>query len=99
LIWLAIYAIRHHWLALRLEEDYGYKETISRSFEGYAHKMALIENESESIKPVGTLCDNVLKVLAESPGRLYDGKDPKITPVHAAVDAAKGLVSPAADKE
>ncbi len=38
-VWLAFYAGRQYSIAARMEEDYAYKEELSRAFEGYKREM------------------------------------------------------------
>lgn len=85
IIWLAIYAGRHHYLTKRLEEEYGDKEVVSRAFEGFKREMRAVGATEDS--PLGTLCDNMLASLARSPGRLYDRKHQDFTPANALLDA------------
>lgn len=74
LVWLAIYAGHHYSMALRMEEDYAFKEAVSRAFEGYKREMRDIEaQDGETVRPLITLCANVLNALAERPGRIYEG--------------------------
>ena len=49
LIWVALYAGRHYSLALRLQEDYAYKEAISTAFEGYRKEMGGITGTADRI--------------------------------------------------
>jgi hypothetical protein len=92
LVWLAIYAGRNYMVSLRLEEDYAYKETISRAFEGYKREMKDIPiGEAKNPTPLTTLCGNVLTAIAERPGRIYDGKQKDITPLNEALTAAEEL--------
>jgi hypothetical protein len=81
LLWLGIYAGRNYMLALRLEEEYAFKEALSTSFEGYKREMADIPagNTTES-KPISVLCENVLLALSQRPGRIYEGRHEDITP-------------------
>jgi hypothetical protein len=81
LVWLAIYAGRNYMLSIRLEEDYAYKEAISMSFEGYKREMEKIAagQPAGPNNPITTLCVNVLKAIAERPGRIYEGKHKDIT--------------------
>ena len=79
LVWLAIYAGRNYMLSLRLEEDYAYKEAISTAFEGYKREMEKIAaGESGGPSPITILCTNVLRAIAERPGRMYEGKQQDI---------------------
>jgi hypothetical protein len=75
LVWLAIYAGRNYMLSLRLEEDYAYKEAISTAFEGYKREMEKITTaDGQGTTPLTSLCTNVLRAIAERPGRIYEGK-------------------------
>jgi hypothetical protein len=74
-VWLAIYAGRNYMMSLRMEEDYAYKEAISTAFEGYKREMEKITgDENQNPTPLTTLCTNILKAIAERPGRIYEGK-------------------------
>lgn len=75
LVWLAIYAGRNYMMSLRMEEDYAYKEAISTAFEGYKREMEKIDvDENQNPTPLTTLCTNILRAIAERPGRIYEGK-------------------------
>ena len=83
LLWLGIYAGRNYMLALRLEEEYAFKEAISTSFEGYKREMSdipAVDGGTDS-KPISVLCENVLRALSQRPGRIYEGKHEDITPM------------------
>lgn len=86
LVWLAIYAGRNHMVAQRLEEDYGFKATTSRSFEGYKREMAALGHDTDG-QPLAALCRNVLKILATPPGRVFDAKNNDVTPATTLADA------------
>ncbi|HVZ46883.1 MAG TPA: hypothetical protein VHA82_23960 [Ramlibacter sp.] len=100
LIWLAIYAGRHYGLALRLQEEYAYKEAVSAAFEGYKREMGSVGGTgSAGANPLVTLCENVLRTLGQRPGRIYEGKHEDITvltpvahAVREGVEAASGGV-------
>ncbi len=80
LVWLAIYAGRHYGLALRLQEEYAYKEAVSAAFEGYKREMAgVAAADSTGPNPLVTLCENVLRTVGQRPGRIYEGKHEDIT--------------------
>ena len=81
-IWLALVAGRHYTLALRLQEDYAYKEAVSTVFEGYKREMKDIPDPAENAPPsvLVTLCNNVLETLGQRPGRIYEGRHEDITP-------------------
>jgi hypothetical protein len=98
LVWLATYAGHHYTLALRVEEEYAFKEAMSTAFEGYKREMVGISSGSDGVlSPIGALCENVLRALAQRPGRIYEGRHENITPftpfVKAVGDAAAGVVS------
>jgi hypothetical protein len=109
LVWLAIYAGRHYGLALRLQEEYAYKEAVSAAFEGYKREMGNVGGVTTGgANPLVTLCENVLRTLGQRPGRIYEGKHEDITvlgPVaHAVRDGLEGasagvkkLAAPAAE--
>jgi hypothetical protein len=91
LIWLAIYAGRNYMLSIRLEEDYAYKEAVSKSFSGYKREMEKLASAQAAgpENPVTILCVNVLKAIAEHPLRIYEGKQQDInlmTETHAATE-------------
>ena len=87
LIWLAIHAGRHHFLAARLEEDYAYKEALSRAFEGYKREMESISETKPDSDALITLCSNTLNAMAQPPGRLFDKKHQDFTPLNVALEA------------
>lgn len=80
LVWLAVHAARQASLAKRLEEEYAFKAAISMSFDGYRRQMAEIGENLPPSSPLATLCNNTLREIAASPGRVYDGQrmDPNI---------------------
>lgn len=90
LVWLAIYAGRHYGLALRLQEEYAYKEAVSAAFEGYKREMSTVGASSAGgPNPLVTLCENVLRTLGQRPGRIYESKPDDITPMTPVANAAK----------
>ena len=94
LVWLAIYAGRNYMLSLRLEEDYAYKEAISTAFEGYKREMvAIATGAGTDITPITTLCTNVLRAIAERPGRIYEGKQQDINLITEIREFSKKNVS------
>src|ERR1700686_2862101 len=79
IIWLAIYAGRNYMMSLRMEEDYAYKEAISTAFEGYKREMEKIApGDGEYPTPLTILCTNVLRAIAERPGRIYESRQKDI---------------------
>lgn len=93
LVWLAIYAGRHYGMALRLQEEYAYKEAVSAAFEGYKREMGTVGAGVDGGSPLVTLCENVLRTLGQRPGRIYEGKHEDITPANTFANAAKDIVS------
>jgi len=92
LIWIAIYAGHNYMVALRIEEDYAYKEAVSRAFEGYKREMANVPGLSPNDSgPLVTLCTNVLNAMAERPGRIYEGRQESLTPLSQAVSSLKDV--------
>ncbi|MGC9337998.1 MAG: hypothetical protein ACP5EQ_07925 [Candidatus Cloacimonadia bacterium] len=59
---------RQYSSALKLEEDYAFKEATSKSFDGYQKAMAKQKIGEKTLAE--TLGQNVLQILAERPGRL-----------------------------
>lgn len=95
LVWLAIYAGRHYQLALRLQEEYAYKEAVSAAFEGYKREMGTVGAGANGGSPLVTLCENVLSTLGQRPGRIYEGKQEDITPANTFATAAKDFMEAA----
>lgn len=88
LVWLAIYAGRNYMLSLRLEEEYAYKEALSRAFEGYKREMKEIQaGDVNNPTPLVRFCQHVLSALAERPGRIYEGKQKAYTVLNELQDA------------
>lgn len=93
LVWLAVYAGRHYGLALRLQEEYAYKEAVSTAFEGYKREMNTVSIGTDGgPNPLVTLCENVLKTLSQRPGRIYEGRHEDITAFTPATEATKNVL-------
>ena len=92
LVWLAIYAGRQYTIAARIEEDYAYKEALSRAFEGYKREMSNIPNKVGSADALNVLCVHVLGALAERPGRIYEAEHDDATPVQSATYALANML-------
>lgn len=90
LVWLGIYSGRQFMLALRLEEEYAFKEAISTAFEGYKREMGEIPANGTDV-PLNTLCSNVLALLSRRPGLIYEGKHYDVTPLTPAVDTIEKI--------
>ena len=91
LIWLAFHASHKAALAQRLEEDYAFKETVSASFEGYRREMADVDTKVTPDSAVSRLCSQVLTVMTDPPGRIYEKHRLNTTPLTALADSAKVL--------
>lgn len=97
LVWLAVYAGRHYGLALRLQEEYAYKEAVSVAFEGYKREMAGVGSTgADGLNPLITLCENVLRTLGQRPGRIYESKHEDITAFTPAANAVRDGMEAAA---
>lgn len=82
LVWLAIYAGRNYTIALRLQEEYAFKEALSTAFEGYKREMANIaDSDPANPSALGVLCRNILGVLDQRSGRIYEGTHDDVTPI------------------
>jgi hypothetical protein len=95
-LWGAFYSGRQYIMAIRLEEDYAYKESLSTAFEGYKRELSTIQGISqERLHPLVRMCENVLGALAERPGRIYEAKPVDITPMTALAESTEHLASAA----
>lgn len=83
LIWLAFHAAHKAALAQRVEEDYAFKETVSRSFEGFRREMAELVGKAEPESALARLCDGVLTIITNPPGRIYDKHQLNHSPLNA----------------
>lgn len=92
LIWLAFHSSHKAALAQRVEEDYGFKETVSRSFEGYRHEMAELEGKATPDSPVTQLCARTLGVITRRPGMIYEKHPLNMTPLDALTESAVPIV-------
>jgi hypothetical protein len=94
LVWLAIYSGRHYMLALRLEEEYSFKEALSVAFEGYKREMldlSKLKLPEGHVPPAILFSEKVLAALTEQPGRIYNSKQKDITPANSAIESLEGL--------
>ena len=79
LIWLGWFFGRNYGHTVRLEEDYAFKESISRSFEGYKKQMQEVDPEGA----LSQLCANTISILSETPLRVFDRKTSDETPANS----------------
>lgn len=73
-IWLAIYAGIRHGQAMQLEEEYAYKEALSKSFEGYKQQLMEIDADTSEKRHTLDLIQRTLNALTLHPGRIYQGR-------------------------
>jgi len=91
LVWLAMHASRETALAKRLEEDYGFKASVARSFQGFQEQMKNLGDSAQANEPLKTLCDATLAQITNPPGRIYDKHALIVTPTAEFVKAANAL--------
>jgi hypothetical protein len=96
LIWLAIHAAHKAALAQRVEEDYAFKETISRSFEGYRREMAELEVNGTPDSPLGRLCSDTLSTISRHPGMIYEKHPLTKTPLNTLSESVGPIAEAAA---
>lgn len=89
LVWIGLYAGHQYMLALRMEEEYAFKEAVSTAFEGYKREMQGISGADGATKepPINVLCGHILTSLARRPGVIYEGKQDDVTPLSCVSDA------------
>lgn len=87
LIWLAIHSAHKAALAQRVEEDYAFKETVSRAFEGYRREMAELGEKAVPNSVLLRLCEGVLSVITDPPGRIYEKHKLNTTPLEQFADS------------
>ncbi len=75
LMWLAIYSGHHYMMALRMSEEYGHKESVSNTFEGFKQQMIAVGDKAGA--PATQLCSTTLTAIGRHPGDIYD-KHPKV---------------------
>ena len=99
LIWLAIYANREAAQAMRLEEDYGFKAATSAWFERFRMQLSEVSRDISADLPFARLCADVLKTIANPPGRIYDKPKPTAMPASDLVEAAHTFLEAVKSKE
>jgi hypothetical protein len=92
LVWLAIHAARQASLAMRMEEEYAFKATISTSFEGYRRQMAEVSGGLTQDSPLARLCADTLATIPAPPGQVYDKNRMDPTPGTATADSIGPIV-------
>lgn len=87
LVWLAMHSSRESALAQRLEEDYGFKVSVARSFQGFQEQMKAVGDTAKGNEPLQRLCDATLAQISNPPGRIYDKHDLIVSPTAEAIKA------------
>lgn len=87
LVWLAMHASRESALAKRLEEDYGFKVSVARSFQGFQEQMKNLGDAAKGNQPLQTLCNATLAQVSNPPGRIYDKQELIVSPTAEAIKA------------
>lgn len=85
---LAIYAAIRHRQAIRLEEEYAYKEALAKSFEGFKQQLLEVEADSPEKRHTLDLIQRTLDALALHPGRVYLGRRADRAATDASRDAS-----------
>jgi hypothetical protein len=91
LVWLALHASRESALAKRLEEDYGYKAAIARSFQGFHEQMSNLDATAGPDTPLARLCGDTLATIASPPGRIYEKHELTVSPTGELKGVAKAV--------
>jgi chromosome segregation ATPase len=90
-VWLALHASNKARTASQIQEDYAYKEVVSRAFEGYKKEFGALDQQMRSDSALGTLCGSVVSLIAASPSRVYDKHAHDPTPMSSVTELAKEL--------
>lgn len=91
LVWLALYTSNEAALAKQLEEDYGYKAAVATCFDGFKKQMSDVGKDVDPNSPLAKLLDNTLKMIAASPGRIYDKHKLTVSPLDELKPLIEGL--------
>jgi DNA repair exonuclease SbcCD ATPase subunit len=92
LVWLAIHAARQASMAKQMEEEYAFKATTSKSFEGYRRQMAEAGKDSVKNPALAQFLADATRIIATSPGKVYDKHRMDPTPGTAAADAVSPII-------
>lgn len=92
LIWLALHSSKQKAQALRMQEEYSYKEAAATAFEGFKREMKEITTDPEGKLPITILCANLLRVLDERPGRIYEARHQETTPLTMITEAVQSIL-------
>jgi chromosome segregation ATPase len=90
-VWLALHASNKARTASQIQEDYAYKEVVSRAFEGYKKEFGALDQQTRPDSALGTLCGSVVALIAASPSRVYDKHAHDPTPISSVTELAKEL--------
>ena len=72
LILLEEFSRRSYNRYFKLQEDYGHKQVMSQSFEGYKKQFLDLGSSPTGNNPLSELCQNTIKAISESPIRLIN---------------------------
>ena len=75
-------------VAQRVEEDYAFKEAVSRSFEGYRRELAELKGKAAPESALSRFCARVLGVITDPPRRIYERHQLNKTPLSAVAESA-----------
>ncbi len=88
LVWLILHLQRQAATTKRLEEEYAFKEAVSKSFEGYKKQLAEMQAGLPPDAPLSKYYANVLAVITSEPGRIYEKHRPDVSPLTALAENA-----------
>jgi len=87
LFWFAWVCARQYGHLDRVQEDYAFKEAVSKAFEGYKKQMMEIDKVRGGAGELSKLLSvEVIQALSRDPQRIYDRKATDETPMHALLD-------------
>jgi len=87
LFWFAWVCSRQYGHLDRLQEDYAFKEAVSKAFEGYKKQMMEIDKIRGGAGDLSKLLSmEIIQALSKDPQRVYDRNVSDETPLHALVD-------------
>ncbi|MFT5279654.1 MAG: putative phage infection (PIP) family protein YhgE [Bacteroidia bacterium] len=95
LVWLAIYSSKQQSQNKRLVQEYAYKESFARSFEGFKKQVEKLGINPESMALEAKLLDAILEMSKENPSSTLDSTSHKDGPpgFKDVVEAARAVIS------
>ncbi|MFA6714744.1 MAG: hypothetical protein WCS27_05170, partial [Victivallaceae bacterium] len=91
--WWAFSANMKEKLSKRLVEEYTHKESLTKTFQGFAREIDNIDDESVHHDLRIRLLYNLLEVSAENPGKLILNYNRSDNPIFEALDKSRGLAN------